>query len=125
MIKPKTILKIADNSGAKTAKCIQILGGYKKKQGKIGDIVVVSIQKLRDNQKKAIKLKKKDVFKAIIIRTNNYLKLKNGFFLKFNSNSIALLDKQKNPFATRILGFMPKKLKKKCIKLVSICSIFI
>lgn len=125
MIKPKTILKIADNSGAKTAKCIQILGGYKKKQGKIGDTIVVSIQKLRENQKKVIKLRKKDVFKAIVIRTNNYLKLKNGFFVKFHNNSIALLDKQKNPFATRLLGFVPKKLKKNYAKFISLSSIFI
>ena len=124
MVKQGTILKIADNSGAKTAKCIKILGGYKKKTAKLGDLIVVSIQKLRSkiNIKKSLKVKKKDIFKAIIIRTKYVIEKKSRIKFKFKNNYIALIDKQNNPLATRIIGFVTKKLKKNYNKFVSISS---
>ena len=122
MIQQQTLLKIADNSGAKVAKCIKVLGGYKKKTAKIGDIVVVSIQKLRENIKKTLKVKKKDIFRAVVIRTKFYLNKNNGFQLKFKDNAIVLIDKQGNPLGTRVIGFVPKELKKKFNKFVSISS---
>jgi len=125
MIQQESLVKVADNSGAKLAKCIKVLGG-KKKVAKIGDIVVVSIKKLRENNpKKLSKLKKKDIFKALVIRTKSSLRKKNGFYCKFHENSVVFLDKQKNPVGTRITGFMPKQLKKKFIKFVSIASCLI
>jgi large subunit ribosomal protein L14 len=120
MIQQQTLLKVADNSGAKIVKCIKVLGGFKKTQAKIGDIVVVSIQKLRDNPKKITRLKKKDIFKAVVIRTTRGLNKNNGFFLSFEANFVALLDKQENPLGTRLNGFLPKKIKKKFNKLVSL-----
>jgi large subunit ribosomal protein L14 len=122
MIQQQTLLKVADNSGAKIVKCIKVLGGFRKKQAKIGDIVVVSIQKLRDNPKKITRLKKKDIFKAVVIRTTHRLSKNTGFFLGFESNSVILLDKQGNPLGTRLNGFLPKKIKKKFNKLVSLSS---
>jgi large subunit ribosomal protein L14 len=123
MIKQGTIVKIADNSGAKTAKCIKILGGYKKKTGKIGEIIIVSIQKLRDKISfKKSKIKKKDIFKAIILQTKFVLEKKSKIKFKFKDNYIALLDKQNNPLATRIIGFVTKKLKKKYNKFLTISS---
>nr|AVR57489.1 ribosomal protein L14 [Entomoneis sp.] len=120
MIQQETLLKVADNSGAKTVKCIKVLGGYKKKNAKIGDIIVVSVKTTQNNSKKALKLRKKEVLKALVIRTKSIFKKNNGFYIKFDNNSVALLDKQKNPLGTRVIGFVPKKLKKKFNKFVSI-----
>ena len=69
MIQQQTILRVSDNSGAKTAKCIKILGGSKKKIGYIGDTIIVSIQQLRNKSKRTSKVKKGEIYKALIIRT--------------------------------------------------------
>jgi large subunit ribosomal protein L14 len=65
MIQQQTILKVSDNSGAKTVKCIKVLGGFKKKYAGIGDIVVISVQKLRNKLKKNSKVKKKEIYRSI------------------------------------------------------------
>ena len=123
MIQQQTILKVSDNSGAKTVKCIKVLGGFKKTHASLGDIIVVSIQKLRNKIKKISKVKKKEIYKALIIRTKNYSKKKNGFFIKFQENSVALINKQGNPVGTRIVGPVPNILKKKQFqKFISISS---
>ena len=69
MIQHQTILKVADNSGAKTVKCIKVLGGFKKRYARLGDIVVVSVQQLRNKSKKTSKVLKGGVFRALVIRT--------------------------------------------------------
>lgn len=123
MIQQQTILKVSDNSGAKTVRCIKVLGGFKKKHASLGDIIVVSIQKLRNKIKKISKTKKKEIYRALIIRTKIYSKKKNGFYIKFQENSIALMNKQGNPIGTRIIGPIPKILKKKQFqKFISISS---
>jgi large subunit ribosomal protein L14 len=118
MIQPQTLLKVADNSGAKIVKCIKILGKFKK--AKIGNIIVVSVKKNKENSN--IKLKKKVILKAVVLRTNCSFKQDNGFFVKFKNNSIAFLDNHQNPIGTRIFGLIPRKLKKKFNKLVTISS---
>jgi large subunit ribosomal protein L14 len=123
MIQQQTILKVSDNSGAKTVRCIKVLGGFKKKFASLGDIIVVSVQKLRNKLKKISKVKKKEIYKALIIRTKVSSKKKNGFYIKFQENSVALINKQGNPVGTRIIGPIPKILKKKQFqKFVSISS---
>lgn len=123
MIQQQTILKVSDNSGAKTVKCIKVLGGFKKKNASLGDIIVVSVQKLRNKLKKISKAKKKEIYRALIIRTKVYSKKKNGFSIKFQENSVALINKQGNPVGTRIIGPIPKLLKKKQFqKFISISS---
>lgn len=124
MIQQKTILKIVDNSGAKTARCIKILGGYKKKYAVLGDTVIVSIQEFKKiNLKKNIENKKKEIFKALVIRTKSTFNKSNGCQLNFTENSIVLMNKQKEPFSTRIIGPVTKFLKKrKLSKFVSISS---
>jgi len=122
MIQQQTILKVSDNSGAKTVRCIKVLGGFKKKQASLGDIIVVSIQKLR-KLKKISKVKKKEIYKALIIRTKIYLKKKNGFYVEFQENAVALMNKQGTPIGTRIIGPISKTLKKKKFqKFISISS---
>jgi large subunit ribosomal protein L14 len=123
MIQQQTILKVSDNSGAKTVKCIKVLGGFKKKYASLGDIIVVSVQKLRNKMKKTSKTKKKEIYKALIIRTKVYSKKKNGFYIEFQENSVALMNKQGNPVGTRIIGPIPKILRKKQFqKFISISS---
>lgn len=123
MIQQKTILRVSDNSGAKTVRCIKILGGFKKKYAKLGDIIVVSIQQLRNKSKNLSKVKKKEVYRALIIRTKSGYKKKNGFHSKFFENAVVLINKQGNPISTRIIGPVPRILKKKKFqKFVSIST---
>ena len=113
MIQPKTVLKVSDNSGATKVKCLKVLGGFKKKHAKLGEIIIVSIQQLRNKLKKNSKVKKKEIYKALIIRTKNNKNDKAGYKKKFEENSVVLLNKQENPVGTRILGPLPRNLKKK------------
>jgi large subunit ribosomal protein L14 len=126
MIQQKTILKVSDNSGAKTVRCIKVLGGFKKKIAKLGDIIVVSIQQLKSKTRNTSKVKKKEVYQALIIRTKTGYTKKSGFKDTFFENSVVLINKQGSPVSTRILGPLPKMLKKKPFqKFLSISSAII
>jgi large subunit ribosomal protein L14 len=126
MIQQNTILKVSDNSGAKTVRCIKVLGGFKKKIAKIGDIIVVSIQQVRNNTKSNIKVKKKEVYQALVIITKSGYTKKTGFKDSFFENSVILINKQGNPVGTRILGPLSRTLKKKKFqKILSISSAII
>ena len=121
MIQQESILKVSDNSGAKTVKCIKVLGGFKKRYANLGDIIVVSVQQLRNKSKKTSKVLKGGVFRALVIRTKNKYKKKDGLCYLLQENSVALINKQGSPIGTRILGPIPKILKKKkFLKFVSI-----
>jgi len=113
MIQQETILKVADNSGAKTVKCIKVLGGFKKRYANLGDVIVVSVRQLRNKSKKTSKVLKGAVFRALVIRTKNNYKKKDGSLFSLQDNSVVLINKQGNPIGTRILGPIPKILKKK------------
>lgn len=113
MIQQQTILKVADNSGAKTVKCVKVLGGFKKRYARLGDIVVVSVQQLRNKSKKTSKVLKGGVFRALVIRTKTSYRKRDGSSFLLSENSVTLLNKQGNPIGTRILGPIPKTLKKK------------
>ena len=113
MIQQQTLLKVADNSGAKIVKCIKVLGGFKKRYANLGDIIVVSVQQLRNKSKKTSKVLKGGVFRALVIRTKTRFKRRDGSSFLLNENSVTLLNKQGNPVGTRILGPIPKTLKKK------------
>lgn len=113
MIQQQTILKVSDNSGAKTVKCIRVLGGFRKKYAKLGDSIIVSVQQLRNKSKNTSKVKKGEVYKALVIRTKVPYKKKDGSQMWFGENSVVLVNKQENPISTRIIGPLPKLLKKK------------
>lgn len=113
MIQQQSILKVADNSGAKTVRCIKVLGGFKKRYANLGDIIVVSVQQLRNKSKKTSKVLKGGVFRALVIRTKTQYKKKDGSSFLLQENSVTLINKQGNPIGTRILGPIPKTLKKK------------
>lgn len=122
MIQQETIIKVADNSGAKTVRCIKILGGFKKKKVSLGDILVVSVQNLRNKSKKTSKVKKKEIYKALLIRLKTNKKTANGFGIYFQENAVALLNKQGNPIGSRITGPISKNLKKKKFNKFAILS---
>ena len=109
MIQMQSHLFVADNSGARKIQCIKVLGGSKRRFAKIGDIIVVSI-------KDAIprgKVKKGEVFKAVIVRTKKTLSRNDGTSIKFDKNAAVLLDKQEEPIATRIFGPVTRELRTK------------
>jgi large subunit ribosomal protein L14 len=123
MIQQQTILKVADNSGAKTVQCIKVLGGFKKRYARIGDIIVVSIKQLRNKAKKTSKVIKGGVFHALVIKTKVKYKKKDGSTFFLQENSVTLINKQGIPIGTRILGPIPKVLKKKIfMKFINIAN---
>lgn len=117
MIQMLTKLDVADNSGAKQVRCVKVLGGSHKNVATIGDIIVVSI---RDALPKG-KVKKGDVYKAIIVRTKKEIKRTDGSLIKFYNNSVVLLDKQGEPIGTRVFGPVPRELRaKNFMKIISL-----
>lgn len=126
MIQQQSLLRVADNSGAKTAKCIKVLGGFKRKFAYLGNIIIVSIHQLRNKSKTTSKVQKGEIYKALIIRTKTKIKRKDGSSVFFKNNCVSLINKQGNPIATRIVGPIPKSLKKKkFMKFTSISAGFI
>jgi len=126
MIQQQTILKVTDNSGAKAVKCIKVLNGFKRRFAILGDTIIVSIQKLRNKARLASKVRKGEIHKAIIIRTKKKTAKKDGTLLFFQSNAVSLINKQGKPIASRIIGPLPKVLKRrKQIKFATLSSGFI
>jgi len=118
MIQQETILQVADNSGAKTVKCIKVLGGYKKKYAKLGDLIVISVQELRNKSKFTSKVKKGEIYKALVLRTKKRITRKDGTIVFYNkntrnSNAVTLISRKGSLVATRITEPVPFKLKKK------------
>ena len=117
MIQMQTNLDVADNSGARKIQCIKVLGGSKRRFASIGDIIVVSI---KDAIPRA-KVKKGDVFKAVIVRTSKEFGRSDGTTIRFDKNAAVLLDKQEEPIATRIFGPVTRELRtKKFMKIISL-----
>ena len=107
MIQMQSNLFVADNSGAKKIQCIKVLGGSKRRFASIGDIIVVSI---KDAIPRA-KVKKGEVFKAVIVRTSKEFTRNDGSTIRFDKNAAVLLDKQEEPIATRIFGPVTRELR--------------
>ena len=117
MIQVETILKVADNSGAKSVKCIRLLGGFHKKQGMVGDTIIVSIRESLPRKK----VKKGDVRRAVIVRTKKAICRKDGSTIAFDSNAVVLVNEQGIPIGTRIFGPVARELRwKKFMKIISL-----
>jgi len=126
MIQQQTILKVSDNSGAKSVKCIKVLKGFNRRFAVLSDTIIVSIQKLRNKARSISKVQKGEVHKAIIIRTKKQITKKDGMLTFFKSNAVSLINKQGKPIASRIIGPIPRKLKRrKNLKLATLSSGFI
>ena len=107
MIQVQTELQVADNTGARIVECIKVLGGSKRRFASIGDIIVVSV---KDAIPRA-KVKKGEVFKAVIVRTSKEFTRSDGSTIRFDKNAAVLLDKQEEPIATRIFGPVTRELR--------------
>ena len=117
MVQPQTILKVADNSGAKRIMCIRILGGSFRRSGNIGDIIVASVKSATPGGT----VKKGDVVKAVIVRTSKGVSRPDGSYVKFDDNAAVIIDNQKLPKGTRIFGPIARELRDKgFMKIISL-----
>ena len=109
MIQEQTILKVADNSGAKEIRCFRVLGGTRRRYARIGDMIVASVQIAEP--RKAVS--KKDVIRAVVVRQRSPFRRKDGSYLRFGENAAVILDGKKEPTGTRIFGPIPREIKTK------------
>ena len=117
MIQTQTSLDVADNSGAKRVMCIKVLGGTKRRYASVGDIIVVSVKEAMPNSK----VKKGEVYKAVVVRTTKELGRPDGSYIRFDENSAVLLNNQNEPVGTRIFGPVARELRaKQFMKIVSL-----
>ncbi len=117
MVQMQTVLRSADNSGAKKLMCIKVLGGSKRRYAGIGDTIVVSIKEAIPNSK----VKKGDVVKAVIVRTVKEIKRSDGGYIRFDNNSAVLINAQNEPIGTRIFGPVARELRaKKFMRIISL-----
>ncbi|MBD9009582.1 MAG: 50S ribosomal protein L14 [Clostridiales bacterium] len=117
MIQQQTILKVADNSGAKEILCIRVLGGSFRRYGNIGDVVVASVKKATPGGA----VKKGDVVKAVIVRSVNGVKRADGSKIKFDENAAVIIKDDKTPRGTRIFGPVARELRdKEYMKILSL-----
>lgn len=114
MIQMQTLVRIADNSGGKIGKCLKILKkGRTPKIGNIGDLILISVKTLRTKNRDLSRVKKGQLVYGVIIKTKFLNKRKIGLNFNFNKNAIVIVNKQFEPLATRVLGTIPRELKKK------------
>lgn len=117
MIQIQTTLDVADNSGAKKVGCIKVLGGSKRRYASVGDIIVVSVKDAMPHAK----VKKGEVYKAVIVRTKKEIGRPDGSHIRFDNNSAVLLNKSMEPIGTRIFGPVARELRaKNFMKIISL-----
>ena len=110
MIQPRSIVKIADNSGGQIGRIFKVIGGSKKKYARIGEIVILSVQKAQP--RKAIK--KKDVLRAVVVRQRAAFRRQDGSYIRFDENAVVILEKESNePVAGRVFGPIPREIAEK------------
>ncbi len=110
MIQPRSLVKITDNAGGTLGAVFKVLGSSKKRYATIGDIVVISVKVA--SPRKAVK--KKDVHQAVVVRTRNAYRRKDGSYIRFDDNAVVILEKGKmDPKAGRVFGPMPRELAEK------------
>src|SRR5262245_24863770 len=117
MIQMRSILEVADNSGAKRVQCIKVLGGSRRRYAGLGDVIVVSIKEALPGTK----VKKGDVSHAVVVRTKIHAARPDGSYIRFDDNSAVLITKELEPIGTRIFGPVARELRaKKFMKIVSL-----
>ncbi len=117
MIQMRTILDVADNSGARKVGCISVLGNSRRKYATLGDVIVVSVKDAIPNTK----IKKGDVVRAVVVRTKKGTRRPDGSYIKFDDNSVVLINQQNEPIGTRIFGPVARELRaKKFMKIISL-----
>ena len=117
MIQVETNLKVADNSGAKSVRCIKVLGGSKRRYASVGDIIVVAVKSALPGGK----VKKGEVCKAVVVRTSYPVKRSDGSRIKFDSNACCIINNNLEPIGTRVFGQVCRELRSKnFMKIISL-----
>ena len=117
MIQTESELEVADNSGAKKLKCIKVLGGSRKKYASVGSQIICSVKKANPQGN----VKKSDIVLAVVVRTKNKIKRKDGTVIRFDKNAAVIISKDGNPTGTRIFGPIPRELRDdKYMKIISL-----
>jgi len=107
MIQQESRLAVCDNSGAKEILCIRVLGGSRRRYARVGDIIVATVKVANPSGN----VKKKSVVKAVVVRTSNSIKRKDGSTIKFDDNAAVIIDDERQPRGTRIFGPVPRELR--------------
>ena len=118
MIQMYTFMDVADNTGAKEVMCIQVLGGTKRRVAYLGDIIRASVKKAIPGSD----VKKGDVVKGVVVRTKIATRREDGSYVRFDSNALILLDNDNNPRGTRVFGAVPRELRVKFNKVLSLAA---
>lgn len=117
MIQLRTVLDVADNSGAKKVQCIKVLGGTGRRYASVGDIIVVAVKESEPQSQ----VKKGEVRKAVVVRTRKEIRRAEGSYIKFDTNAAVLINDAKEPVGTRIFGPVARELRaKKYLKILSL-----
>ncbi len=117
MIQQESVVKVADNSGAKTALVIRVLGGTRRRYATLGDVVIVAVKNALPNGT----VKKSDVARAVVVRTAKETRRKDGSYIRFDENAVVIINEAGEPRATRIFGPVARELReKKYMKIVSL-----
>ena len=117
MIQMRTILDVADNSGARRVQCIKVLGGSRRRYAGLGDVIVVSVKEALPN----MKVKKGQTARAVVVRTAREYLRSDGSYVRFDGNSAVLIDKENTPIGTRIFGPVARELRgKNFMKIISL-----
>ncbi len=118
MIKPQTYLIVADNTGAKKLMCIRVLGNNRS-SGNVGDIIIAVVKDALPN----MTIKRSNIVRAVIVRTRNNIKRKDGMTIKFDDNAAVIINVDKNPRGTRIFGPIAREVReKKFTKIISLAN---
>lgn len=117
MVQLRTMLEVADNSGAKKVQCIKVLGGFHKKYARLGDVIVVSVKEaIADSN-----IKKGDKVKAVVVRTKKETRRPDGTYIRFDQNAVVLINAEGEPIGTRIFGPVARELRwKEFTKIISL-----
>ena len=107
MIQMQSNLNVADNSGARRVQCIKVLGGSKRRYAGVGDIIKISVKEAIPNSR----VKKGDVYHAVVVRTKHGVRRGDGSLIRFDNNAAVLLNAQYQPVGTRIFGPVPRELR--------------
>jgi len=117
VIQMQTLLRVADNSGAKQVRCISVLGSSKRQRGMIGDIIVGSVRKRLPTSD----IEKGQVVRGVIVRTRKAYRRKDGTYIRFDDNAIVLINDQREPVGTRVFGPVARELReKKMMRIISL-----
>ena len=109
MIQPRTMLTVADNTGAKIIQCFRVLGGTKRRYAQLGDVIVAAVKVAEPRRQ----VKKHEVVKAVIVRQKKPFRRKDGSYISFDENAAVILEKEKEPKGGRIFGPIPREIRDK------------